>query len=453
MLERSRAALWLAVVVGAWACDDGDGGGEGPAPDAGMAIDGGVGGAGGQDLDQGAAGAGGVGGMGGMGGIGGMGGGLGEGTCADPYLFRAWAAPMGNGFRAEGNAASAATHTGSCGGDGAEDVWLFEAPTAGAWSFSTADPRSVFDTVLYLRTTCDDPATELSCNDDGGDNGVLSATGAQLEAGQRVYIFVDAFMNPAGNYALLAQPINAPVLQAADALFNGSQLRLSIAGRDADADVLGFDLQLLDGDGAIIPLAGAAGDRLEGLEFAEPVFGQESFEAVALIEGLDAFPQTAAVRLAARRPRRDQRAQGHQAGPDPRGGRRRPCDPDGFRDRCAAGLVCSRPADPAAQGTCQAPAPRASSAASPYAKTISATCGSPPPIPTSTPSTWGDLHRRRGRARGAGARQLRGRPGPRARLRPPARVQHPRVPGVRLLRRGRPRRRPRPLHRLAANVQ
>ncbi len=58
--------------------------------------------------------------------------------------------------------APAATR-GTCGGDAPEAAFVLD-PALGPVCLSTAG--SAFDTVLYLRGTCDDPASEFSCNDD-----------------------------------------------------------------------------------------------------------------------------------------------------------------------------------------------------------------------------------------------------------------------------------------------
>ncbi len=51
--------------------------------------------------------------------------------------------------------------------------------------------QSTFDTTLYLRSACDDAATEIACNDDGGE-GSQSLLSQQLEAGD-YFIFVDGY--------------------------------------------------------------------------------------------------------------------------------------------------------------------------------------------------------------------------------------------------------------------
>jgi len=80
---------------------------------------------------------------------------------------------------------------GSCGGRGPEAVLEFEAPEDGTWVFDT--DGSDFDTLLYVRTACTEPASELECDDDGGGAGSSSRAEAWLNEGQVVYVFVDGY--------------------------------------------------------------------------------------------------------------------------------------------------------------------------------------------------------------------------------------------------------------------
>lgn len=76
-----------------------------------------------------------------------------------------------------------------CGGEGAADVSVaFTASAAGTYRFSTAG--TAFDTVLYVRGSCD--GGELACSDDG-DIDRTSQLELELEAGQSVVVFVDGF--------------------------------------------------------------------------------------------------------------------------------------------------------------------------------------------------------------------------------------------------------------------
>jgi hypothetical protein len=53
-----------------------------------------------------------------------------------------------------------------CGGLGAESVYSYDLAAEAALIISTDHPGTTVDTVVYVRETCRDPATELGCNDD-----------------------------------------------------------------------------------------------------------------------------------------------------------------------------------------------------------------------------------------------------------------------------------------------
>ncbi|MDP2305649.1 MAG: hypothetical protein Q8P18_06450 [Pseudomonadota bacterium] len=73
--------------------------------------------------------------------------------------------------------------------------WI--APSAGVWTFSTAD--SAYDTVLALyEETCD--GAEIDCNDDTGDT--TSEISTYLSAGEVVAIAVGGYEGAAGEYLL-----------------------------------------------------------------------------------------------------------------------------------------------------------------------------------------------------------------------------------------------------------
>jgi hypothetical protein len=90
---------------------------------------------------------------------------------------------------------------GSCGGGEApERVFIWTAPSAGAFTFTTRG--SGFDTLLHLRDGgCD--GRELACNDDVIEgSSVSSVVSATLAAGQTVAVVVDGFGSGAGPYTL-----------------------------------------------------------------------------------------------------------------------------------------------------------------------------------------------------------------------------------------------------------
>ncbi len=83
---------------------------------------------------------------------------------------------------------------GSCGGQGRDRVWAF---TVDREVRLTAQATG-FDTVLYLRSSCDDASTEEDCDDDSnppGDRG--SRFGETLEPGT-YFLILDSYGNPGG---------------------------------------------------------------------------------------------------------------------------------------------------------------------------------------------------------------------------------------------------------------
>jgi hypothetical protein len=92
---------------------------------------------------------------------------------------------------------------GSCGGSGGPDV-AYELVLAEDATVTAEITVATWDTVLYLRSACDDPATELVCNDDGGGAlGLRSRIDAGLLTAGTYYLFVDGLYSGAfGDYTL-----------------------------------------------------------------------------------------------------------------------------------------------------------------------------------------------------------------------------------------------------------
>ena len=89
--------------------------------------------------------------------------------------------------------------SGSCNGSGPERVYLFT-PAAGRYCLDTTG--SSYDTVLYVRTECEDGQSEVSCDDDGGA-GLNAQLEFEAEPGESYYIFVDgAFIGSSGDFQL-----------------------------------------------------------------------------------------------------------------------------------------------------------------------------------------------------------------------------------------------------------
>jgi hypothetical protein len=82
----------------------------------------------------------------------------GEG-CDDPVALEPTMSPI-----VDNTVGAPADHGGSCAGEGPERVYALTLAEAARVSFTTTG----YDTVLYLRAVCDDPMTEVGCDDDSG---------------------------------------------------------------------------------------------------------------------------------------------------------------------------------------------------------------------------------------------------------------------------------------------
>jgi hypothetical protein len=83
----------------------------------------------------------------------------------------------------------------TCAGLGGEAVFKFTLSAPGALEISTDYPETTLDTVIYLRSDCDEEASELACDDDGGDLGAGKASKMFVQdvAAGTYYVVVDAY--------------------------------------------------------------------------------------------------------------------------------------------------------------------------------------------------------------------------------------------------------------------
>ncbi|MBI5500045.1 MAG: hypothetical protein HY907_07360 [Deltaproteobacteria bacterium] len=126
-------------------------------------------------------------------------------SCADPFPLDPSSIEVPVELCARGNDGE-----GTCGAStGPDAVYAFTLPVGGLVVFNTCNDGSAADTVLYLRSACNDGGTELGCNDDlagcpydlGG-----SYLSVYLAAGS-YYLFVDS---PAGTCATIRLDIAWP---------------------------------------------------------------------------------------------------------------------------------------------------------------------------------------------------------------------------------------------------
>jgi len=86
-------------------------------------------------------------------------------------------------------------HTGSCGGNSEDIVYEFGIDEPLNLSFRTTG----YDTLIYLRSACDDEESEIDCNDDF--DGLGSRIETELDAGT-YYLFVDGYSTGVGAFSL-----------------------------------------------------------------------------------------------------------------------------------------------------------------------------------------------------------------------------------------------------------
>ncbi|MCA9545205.1 MAG: hypothetical protein KC613_12465, partial [Myxococcales bacterium] len=82
----------------------------------------------------------------------------------------------------------------NCGGGGPQAVLAITLQRAANLTVETTNNQ--FDTLIHIRSDCDDQGSEIACNDDGGV-GVASRISQQLQAGT-YFIFIDGFGARAG---------------------------------------------------------------------------------------------------------------------------------------------------------------------------------------------------------------------------------------------------------------
>lgn len=86
-------------------------------------------------------------------------------------------------------------YRGGCAGGGPDRVYQFTIAEA-ARLFARADG---YDTVLYLRTACNNPSTEVACNDD--TFGLSASLDVEISPGE-YFLFLDAWSSSVGNFTL-----------------------------------------------------------------------------------------------------------------------------------------------------------------------------------------------------------------------------------------------------------
>jgi hypothetical protein len=148
---------------------------------------------------------------------------------------------------------------GSCSGAdgaGADMAFTFTAPTAGEWEITSAG--SEFDSIVYARTTCADPESELACNDDVRPGVLQGALRIQLDQGQTIFIILDTFSGLGGGaepmpvpYVLTAKPFvptEPPTINNGTYVIDmaAGTLGFVVEGNDPESDTTGMGFQVYD---------------------------------------------------------------------------------------------------------------------------------------------------------------------------------------------------------------
>jgi len=107
---------------------------------------------------------------------------------------------IGVGEAVNGTTAGVSTADGSCGrADGPEAIHQLQVLGGGLVCITTEG--SDFDTILYVRTECEDSNSEAGCDDDNGE-GLTSSVELDAELGVVYFLFVDGYDEAAGDYIL-----------------------------------------------------------------------------------------------------------------------------------------------------------------------------------------------------------------------------------------------------------
>lgn len=92
-----------------------------------------------------------------------------------------------------------------CGGNGQEHVYVYTATTPEALIITTDFVETTVDTILYVRSDCDNSNTELGCNDDNGAVDKATVVIDRVEPGSYFIIVDSALTSAAGDYRLELQ--------------------------------------------------------------------------------------------------------------------------------------------------------------------------------------------------------------------------------------------------------
>ena len=302
---------------------------------------------------------------------------LGGFRCEDPININESAVMIdGDWVYVDTNAGREAISAGSCRRErsGPDVFFSFTVPEEGRVTATTLSPETTYDTVLYVRSVCDDPTSELMCSDDMEDQFGPSQTITDVMPGDQLYYVLDAFYasgtqsvgwygftvsmyairkekqpcDPTGERSACVgglaclendegittcQEHFPPSIKGVEVYrVSDDTLRVIVDGVDAGGNVKAVTVIVFDGVGGSFVLDGPFNDNLRGqAAFVAPadIGGLQgrgaAFVEVRIVDGMDAqsLPVIADV------------------SEFPRPERSEDCDPTGLRDRCVANHVCA----------------------------------------------------------------------------------------------------------------
>jgi len=104
---------------------------------------------------------------------------------------------------------------------GSEAVYLLDLGYDGTTCLSTYGSDAGLDTVLHVRSQCDEINSELACNDDFDGVNIHSELELEASAGDSYYVIVDTLRVGGGDFLLTATPGNCPECHADPECDNG----------------------------------------------------------------------------------------------------------------------------------------------------------------------------------------------------------------------------------------
>jgi hypothetical protein len=178
-------------------------------------------------------------------------------ACVLPVVIDAYGETLGTTL------GGSATHVGRCGGVGTETVFALD-PALGVVCVDTVGTD--FDTVLYARTSCGEPASQTTCNDDALDGALGTASEITVPAAEGArYVFVDSFRGgPGADFVL--NVTEGPCACRADQACGDAQHCIEGTCTDIPAGGCLIDADCADGDRCVDQLCAPPANACDSAE-------------------------------------------------------------------------------------------------------------------------------------------------------------------------------------------